>query len=93
MAADLAESGDADPAARERRCAVEVVGRGPHALEDAPGGQDRAVAGATVLDAASGHEPGLAGDHVHVVDVRTDVARGVVATAEGLDHPAVRAQQ
>jgi hypothetical protein len=30
---------------------------------------------------------------IHVVDVRADVARGVVAPAERLDHPAVRAQQ
>src|SRR5205814_1537904 len=52
--ADLAEAGDADPPAGQARAAPDVLSRGPHALENAPGGEDRGVPGTTVGLAAPG---------------------------------------
>ena len=53
--ADLADAGDGDRAAGQRRRAPGVLGRGAHALEDAVGGEHRGVAAAAVgLRAAVG---------------------------------------
>ena len=91
--ADLADPGDADRAAGERRLAPAVLRGRPHPLEDAPGGEDRGVARAAVLGGATGGPAGLLADDVHVGDVGPDVARGDVPAAEGLDEPAVGPQQ
>ena len=93
MAADLADAGDADGAPGERGLAPQLLGGGPHALEDAERRQHRGVARAAVGDGAPGHEPALAGDVVHVDAERADVAGGEVAAVERLDEPAVGAQQ
>jgi hypothetical protein len=45
VGADLADALDRDPAPGQARRAPGVLGGGPHALEDAEGGQHRAVAG------------------------------------------------
>jgi len=62
---NLAESGDADPTAGERWRAVEVVGCGPHPLEDAPrrsGSSCRRRHPCSTLRPVD--EPGLPCDHV-----------------------------
>ncbi len=46
-----------------------------------------------MLGRASGDPPGLSCDHVHVLDVRTDVAGGDVATAERGHEASIGAQQ
>ncbi len=91
--ADLADAGDADGAPGQSRCAPKVLGAGPHALVDPERGQHRGVAGPSRRLAAPGHEVALGGDDVHVRDVRADVARCDVATAERLDETAIGAQQ
>jgi hypothetical protein len=60
-----------------------VLGRGAHALEDAPGGEDRGVAGAAVLHAAAGDE--LVSRPCPCPEVGADAAGGDVTPAEGLD--------
>lgn len=49
VASDLADARDTDGAAAQRRVAPQVLGGGPHALEDAEGRQDGRVARAAVL--------------------------------------------
>jgi hypothetical protein len=91
--ADLAQAGHADLAAVQRRRTPAVLGGGAHALEDAPGGEDRGVARAAVLEAAAGDVGGLAGDDVHVLHVGADVASGPVAAVERLHEAPVCPQQ
>ncbi len=91
--ADLADAADGHPPARQRRHAPQVPGAGAHPLEHAVGGQDAGVARAAVRGGASGDPPALPRDHVHVLDVRADVAGGDVAAAERRHETPVRAQQ
>ena len=93
VAPDLAHAGDADRAARQRGRAPGRLGCGAHALEHAVRRQHRGVAGPAVRDRASGDVAALLGDHVHVLGVGADVARGVVAARQGLHEASVGAQQ
>ena len=93
VAADLADARDADLAAAQRRVAPQVLGRGPHALEDAEGGQHGRVARAAVLGGAAGGPLAGARHDVHVGDVGADVAGRHVAPAERGHEPAVGEQQ
>ena len=70
-----------------------VAGRGEHPLVHAERRQHAGVAGPAAGDAAPRDEVALLGDDVHVLDVRADVARRDVPTAEALHEPPVRAQQ
>ena len=82
-----------DGPALEGGLAPQVLGGGALALEDAEGGEHGGVAGAAVGLGAAGGEAGRLADDVHVGDVGAHVAGGDVAAAEGLDEPAVGAQQ
>ena len=93
MPADLADAGHADGPAGQRRGAPGDLGGGAHALERAVRREHRAVARATVGDGAAGDERALAGDVVHVLGERADVAGGVVAAVQRLHEAAVGAQQ
>ena len=91
--ADLADAGDADPAAVERGAAPQVGGRRAHALEHPVRGEHGGVARTAVDLGAPGREVGLARHDVHVRDVGADVARGDVPPAERLHEPPVGPQQ
>ncbi len=91
--AHLADALDPDPPALQAGAAPGVLGRRPHALEYAERGQHRRIARAAVRHGATGHVTALPRDDVHVLAVRADVTRRDVAPAEGLDEPAVGAQQ
>ena len=93
VVADLADARDADLAAAQRRVAPQVLGGGPHALEDAEGGEHGRVARAAVLRGAPGRPAALARHDVHVGDVGADVAGGHVPPAERGDEAAVGEQQ
>src|SRR5690606_3456555 len=90
--ADLADAFYADSFAPQRGRTPHGLGRGAHALVHAERGQYRGVSGAAVLDGPAGDEAALAGDDVHVLAVRADVAGRVVAAVERLDEPPVRPQ-
>lgn len=91
--ADLADAGDADATSREGGRTPQVLGCGPHALEDPERGEDGGVAGAALLGGATGGEAGRLGDDVHVLHVGAHVARRDVAAAEALDEPAEGTEQ
>src|SRR6266516_3172278 len=92
-AADLANALDGDSPAFQAGTSPDMLGRCPHALEDAEGRQDGGIAGPAVGDRPAGHVRALAGDNVHVLAEGADIAGGDIAPVQGLDEPAIGAQE
>ena len=93
VAADLADAGDADTPAAEVGGAPAMASRRPHALVDAERRQHAGITGPAVGHAATGDVVGLQRDHVHVLDVRADVAGRDVAPPEAAHEAPVGPQQ
>ena len=88
-ATHLAGSDDADVAAGEIRRAPDVIGTGPHALPDADGSEDAAIAHSAALGGTAGRPAAGLTDDVHVGHGHAEIAGRDVTAAKRLNDTSV----